>query len=121
MWILVQKIKFCLLSLMPGKLSRKNPVLIVQTETDMRVTLAEVARGLIDEPYTVRLFLGSNQTWEIELLTKSGRVHQIQTRRGPTRTWLALERAIEAVRGHCRAAESILVELDGLELRWEQK
>lgn len=105
---------------MLGRLSRKKPVLIVQTETDMRVTLAEVARGLIDEPYTVRLFLGSNKNWEIELLTESGRVHQVQTRRGPTRTWLVLDRAIEAVRSHCSDAEGIQVELEGLVLRWER-
>ncbi|MFD1559566.1 hypothetical protein ACFSHT_28660 [Paraburkholderia silviterrae] len=90
--------------------------MIEQTETEMRVTLAEIARGLLDEPYRVRIFLGSGQAWEIELLTDSRQIHQIQTQRGPTRTWLALDKAIEAALTYCTDAKSISVEIGSIVL-----
>lgn len=77
----------------------------------MRVALAEVKRGLIDEPYKVRVFLGSSKAWEIELVTASKRTHQIQSQRGPTRTWLTLDKAIKAVMTYCIDAKGIVVEI----------
>lgn len=96
--------------------SSKKPVLIVTTETVMRVTLAEIARGLIDEPYRVRVFVGTTKAWELELVTASEKVHQIQTQRGPTRTWLALDKALEAVIEYCAAAQGVRVEIGNLVL-----
>ncbi|MEX3555503.1 MAG: hypothetical protein VB131_02370 [Burkholderia gladioli] len=112
----MKKFEFDTFRLMSSARSSKKPVLIEQTETEMRVTLAEIARGLLDEPYRVRVFLGSGQVWEIELITDSEQVHQIQTQRGPTRTWLALDKAIEAVLTYCTHAKSISVEIGSIVL-----
>lgn len=108
-------------SLMRTERSRKNPVLIVETETEMRVMLAEVARGLIDEPYKVRVFVGTGKAWELELITESGRTHQVQTQRGPTRTWLALDKALEAVETYCVDATRVRVEIGKLVLESVEK
>lgn len=81
----------------------------------MRVTLAEIAR-LIDEPYSVRVFVGSSKAWEFELLTASEKVHQIQTQRGATRTWLALDKALGAVIEYCADAQGVRVEIGNLVL-----
>ncbi len=103
---------------MPRRQSIKKSVLIEETETEMRVTLTELGRGLLDEPYELRVFRGATQAWEVEVVTQSKQVHQIQTQRGPTRSWLALDKAIESVLDYCPGVTGMTVEIAGVTLTW---
>jgi hypothetical protein len=80
----------------------------------MGITTAELAAGLLSESYEVRIFLGPVKTWQITLTTKSGKVVEIETRRGTPKTWRVFEDAVRFVLTQCRESKRIRVELEGL-------
>lgn len=84
----------------------KKPSLPQNDRADMGVTQAELSKNIL-EPYRVVLKLSVPGVWSMELHTASGKVLDVQTRRGPAKIWRALDDALGFVGEYCAGAESI--------------
>ncbi|WP_124702825.1 hypothetical protein [Burkholderia cenocepacia] len=100
---------------------RKAVLTRKKAKTDMGITVAELRRNELSEDYEVRIFLGPLRSWQICLLTTSGKVVDVETKRATPKSWRHFEDAVDFVREHCVPSAPIVVEIDGLVLRQGQK
>ncbi|KWI31989.1 hypothetical protein WT71_10645 [Burkholderia stagnalis] len=82
----------------------------------MGIIVAELAKGVLKEPYNVRVYLGPVGKWQIALTTQSGRLLEVETREGTPKTWRVFEDAMEVVIASCKEAQEVRVEVGPLVL-----
>ncbi len=87
----------------------------------MGITVAELRRNELSEEYEVKIFFGPLRSWQICLLTISGKVVDVETKRATPKSWRHFEDAVDFVREHCVPSATIVVEIDGIFLRQSQK
>ncbi|MDN7465828.1 hypothetical protein [Burkholderia gladioli] len=83
-------------------------------KTDMGVTLNELADGAVSEDYSVEVYIGSVKTWQVKVITPSGREVDVETKRGTVKTWTVFENALRDVQLYARGVKSISVKCRGM-------
>ncbi|HGO6126519.1 TPA: hypothetical protein ACK3RK_005067 [Burkholderia cepacia] len=113
-----RKTEFGKMSLIRATARLKKAVLTKRkAKTAMGITVAELRGKEIEEPYEVKIFLGPLKSWQISLITQSGKTIDVETKRSAPKTWRYFEDAVEFATSNCQEALRMQVQIGEILLK----